>query len=132
MKSQKIHEVLTASPNGYMVRGKTISGERLSMSFWSFLQKIFSLSGQDEAELDKLRAKHGIVVDEKLSVDKDKEKAEAYDVWEDIRNIRTNFYLGSWATKKFRPIGEEKLKKQLADLEKKREEEERTARGAGD
>jgi hypothetical protein len=98
------------------------------------MKKIFSLSGQDEAELDKLRAKHGIAVDEKLSIDKykeEKEKAEAYDVWEDIRNIRTNFYLGSWVSRKFRPIGEEKIKKQLADLEKKREEEERKKRGEG-
>ena len=102
------------------------------MSFWSFMKKVFSLSGQDEAELQQLRAKHGIVVDDKLSMDKDKEakaKADEYDVWEEIRNMRTNFYLGSWATKKFRPIGEEKVKKQLAELEKKREEEERGKRG---
>jgi hypothetical protein len=103
------------------------------MSFWSFMKKVFSPSGQDEAELQKLREKHGIVVDDNLSTDKDKEKEKAkdYDVWEDLRNMRTTFYLGSWATKKFRPIGEEKLKKQLAELEKKHEEEERIKRGEG-
>lgn len=99
------------------------------MSLWSTLQKIFSPGGQDEAELDKLRVKHGIVVDEKLSADKDKEKAEAYDAWEDLRNIRINFFLGSWASRKFRPIGEEKVKKQLEELEKKRQEEAERKRG---
>src|SRR4030042_4575047 len=95
------------------------------MSFWSFMKKVFSVGGQDDAQLQRRGAKHGIVVDDELSLDKEKKakaKAEAaeYDVWEDLRNIRTNFYLGSWATKKFRPIGEEKLKKTLAALEKKR------------
>jgi hypothetical protein len=103
------------------------------MGFRSFMKKIFSLSGQDEAELERLRAKHGINVDAKDTTTreiKNKPGTEEYDPWEDIRNIRTNFYLGSWVSRKFRPIGEDKVKKQLEELEKKRQaEEERKARG---
>jgi hypothetical protein len=103
------------------------------MGFWLNIKRIFSLSGQDEAELDRLRAKHGINVNEKDTTGreiKNKPGTEEYDPWEDIRNIRTNFYLGGWVTRKFRPIGEEKVKKQLEELEKKRQEEaERKARG---
>jgi len=101
------------------------------MGFWSFMKKVFSPSGQDEAELQKLREKHGITADEKdtkTGEKKNKPGAEDYDVWEDLRNMRMNFYLGSWVSRKFRPIGEDKVKKQLADLEKKREEEEERKR----
>ena len=106
------------------------------MSFWSALKSIFSLKGQDEAELQKLREKHGIDVkqpskEEILREVKNEPGATDYDPWEDIRNIRSNFFMGSWVTKKFkfRPVGEEKLKKQLEELEKKREEEEKGKRG---
>jgi hypothetical protein len=98
------------------------------MGFLSSLKKVFSLTTpEEEAELAKLRAKHGIVTDEKEAVGQPQHKknrpgAADYDVWDDIRNIRTNFFLGSWVTRKFRPIGEEKLKKQLEELEKKRQE----------
>src|SRR3972149_5614036 len=104
------------------------------MGFWSALKKIFSLSGQDDAELQRLREKHGIHVDagETTSQEiKNKPGTEEYDPWEEIRNMRTNFWFGSWATRKwkFRPIGEEKVKKQLEELEKKRQEEEERKRG---
>jgi hypothetical protein len=96
------------------------------MGFWSFMRKVFSVSGRDDAELRQYREKHGINVDEnepeKGEVE-NKPGKETYDPWEDIRNVRMNFFFGSWATRKFRPIGEEKLKKQLEELEKKRQEE---------
>ncbi len=107
------------------------------MSFWSALKKIFSLSGQDDAELKRLREKHGINVDAEDTTTsheiKNKPGMEDYDPWEEVRNIRTYFWFGSWATRKwkFRPIGEEKVKKQLEALAKKREEEEKRKRGEG-
>ena len=96
------------------------------MGFWSFMKKVFSSSGRDEAELWRYREKHGINPDEKEPEKREVNNEpgmETYDPWEDIRNMRMNFFLGSWATRKFRPIGEEKLKKQLEELEKKRQEE---------
>jgi len=100
------------------------------MGFGAFLKRVFSLSGggEDDAELRAARARHGIAVGEKdEKVDKKDEKKyiepEPYDPWEEIRNLRTNFWFGSWVTRKFRVIGEDKVKKELADLEKKREEE---------
>ena len=104
------------------------------MGFWSSIKKIFSLRGEDEAELERLREKHGIKIAPReaiLKEIKNEPGSKDYDVWEDIRNYRSTFWMGSWATKKFkfRPIGEEKVKKQLEELEKKREEEERRKRG---
>jgi hypothetical protein len=95
------------------------------MGFWSFMKKIFSVSSRDEAELEEYRVKHGIDVgDIKSDTEiKNEPGREGYDVWEDLRNIRMNFFFGSWITRKFRPIGEDKLKKQLDELEKKRQEE---------
>lgn len=49
-------------------------------------------------------------------------KVPEYDPWDEIRNLRMNFWMGSWAARKFRPIGEDKLKEKLAEIEKKREE----------
>ena len=105
------------------------------MGFWSSVKKIFSLSGEDDAELSKQREKHGISTAPKeviLKEVKNEPGSKEYDVWEDLRNYRTAFWMGSWATRKFkfRPIGEEKVKKQLEELEKKREEED-SKRGEG-
>ena len=99
------------------------------MGFWSSIKKIFSLKGEDEAELERLREKHGIKTAPKeatLKEIKNEPGSKDYDVWEDIRNYRSTFWMGSWATKKFkfRPIGEEKLKRDLEKLEKEREEKE--------
>jgi hypothetical protein len=107
------------------------------MGFWSWLKKIFSLSGEDEAELEKLRAKHGIDTaskEEILREIKNEPGTSDYDVWEDVGNFRTNFFFGSWVTRKwkYRPIGEEKVKRDLEKLAKKREEEERRKRGEGE
>jgi hypothetical protein len=106
------------------------------MSFWSALKNIFSPSGEDEAELKELREKHGIdakTKEEILREVKNEPGSEGYDAWEELRNMRAYFFLGSWATKKFkfRPIGEEKLKRDLEKLARKREEEERRKREEG-
>jgi hypothetical protein len=106
------------------------------MGLWSALKRIFSLSGEDEAELAKLREKHGINTatrEATLQEIKNEPGAKDYDVWEDLRNYRSTFWVGSWATKKFkfRPVGEEKVKQQLEALAKKREEEEARKRGGG-
>jgi hypothetical protein len=100
------------------------------MGFWSFLKEIFSPSGGDETELQQYRDRHGIKSEENIIEEKrpdiamsNKPGSENYDVWEDIRNLRMNFFFGSWVTRKFRPVGEDKLKKQLDELEKKRQEE---------
>jgi hypothetical protein len=106
------------------------------MGFWSSLKQIFSLSEEEDAELKRLREKHGTSLHEKesyLREDKNEPSSPDYDPWEEIRNMRMNFFLGSWVTRKikFRPVGEEKVKKQLAELQKKREEEEAKKRGEG-
>jgi len=93
------------------------------MGFKSFMkQVIFGHDDDDEAALRAAREKHGIKVDGENKVES-REKEEEYDAWEDIRNLRMHFFFGSWVTRKFRVVGEDKVKKQLADLEKKREEE---------
>ena len=103
------------------------------MGFLSFIKKVFGGESKDEVKLDAARARHGITVDKK-EMDKAKTEAERfgkdYNVWDDLRNYRANFFVGNWVARKFRPIGEDKVKKQLADLEKKREEE-RKRKGEG-
>jgi hypothetical protein len=102
------------------------------MGFLSFMKKVFAGESEDDAELNAARARHGIIIDESDAVKPKTEQerfADNYDVWEEIRNIRTNFFLGNWATKKFHVVGEDKVKKQLEELEKKREEEERKQKG---
>ena len=106
------------------------------MGFWSSIKKIFSLKGEDEAELERRREKHGIKTAPREAVLKEIKNepgSKDYDVWEDIRNYRSTFFLGSWATRKFkfRPIGEEKLKRDLEELEKEREEKEGRKSGEG-
>ncbi len=106
------------------------------MGFWSTIKSIFSLSGKDEAELKRLREKHGISDQSKediLREVKSEPDSPDYDPWEEIRNMRTYFWFGRWMTRKvkYRPIGEEKEKKQLEELAKKRGEEERKKRGRG-
>ena len=95
------------------------------MGFLSFMKKVIGVESEDDAELNAARARHGInpdTPDEKTKSEQNR-FAEQYDVWEEIRNIRSNFFIGNWATKKFHVVGEDKVKKQLEELEKKREEE---------
>ena len=99
------------------------------MGFFSLIKKVFAGESADDAALDAARARHGIKIDAKTKAVADKPAteeerfAENYDVWEELRRFRSYFWMGSWATRKFRPIGEDKVKKQLEDLEKKRQAE---------
>jgi hypothetical protein len=104
------------------------------MGFFSFIKSVFGGEDADEKELDAARARHGITVD-KTVMDKPRTEqerfAEEYDVWEDIKNYRTNFFVGNWINRKFHTVGEEKVKKQLEELEKKRQAEEEKKKGEG-
>jgi hypothetical protein len=99
------------------------------MSFLSFIKHIFSSENKDELELDQARARHGIVLSAKDKVEmnhmttEDESRAHDYDAWEDLKNIKSSFFIGGWAARKFRIVGEDKVKKQLEELEKKREAE---------
>lgn len=101
------------------------------MGFFSFLKKIFAGEDAEEKKLDEARARHGIVLDAKDKAEMDKMETEEqrfareYDPWEDIRQMRSSFFIGGWAAKKFHVVGEDKVKKQLEELEKKRAEEAR-------
>ncbi len=97
------------------------------MGFLDFWKKVFS--GEDtDAELKAARARHGITVDER---DEEEEEKEPYDPWEEVKNARMSFFMGSWASRKFHIIGEDKVKAQLEDLEKKRDEEEKKEKEKG-
>jgi hypothetical protein len=93
------------------------------MGFFDFVKKLFSSDAElEDAELSAARARHGIVVNEAADEKEAKKaEAEAYDPWEEVRNARMNFLVGSWATKKFHIVGEEKVKEELAALDRKRE-----------
>jgi hypothetical protein len=105
------------------------------MGFLSRIKKLFSAEDKDEIELDAARARHGIVLDakDKLEMDKpmsnDERMAHDYDAWEDLKTFKSSFLLGGWAAKKFHVIGEDKVKKELEALAKKREEEEKKNNG---
>ena len=59
-----------------------------------------------------------------------REAAAAYDPWEEVGNMRQNFWSRSFASRRFKGvIGEEKLKARLAELEKKREAEKMRGEG---
>ncbi len=101
------------------------------MGFLDFLSRIFG-SGDDvdDAELKEARERHGIKLETPAEQKKrEEEEKEPYDPWEEVRNARTQFLLGSWASRKFHIIGEDKVKAQLEALEKKREEEEKKEKG---
>jgi hypothetical protein len=99
------------------------------MSFFSFIKHIFSSETKDEQELDQARARHGIMLNAKDKAEMDhattdeERAAQDYDAWEDLKTFKSSFFIGGWAAKKFRIVGEDKVKKQLEELEKKREAE---------
>ena len=99
------------------------------MGILSFLKNVFGGEDTDEKELDEARARHGIqlTAKDKLEMDQgvseEERFAEKYDVWEDLKHYRTTFFLGNWAAKKIHVIGEDKVKQQLEDLERKKQQE---------
>jgi hypothetical protein len=97
------------------------------MGFLDFWKNVFSSDEADEATLRAARARHGIKVDEKIDIKTKVEEPERepYDPWEEVSNARMSFFFGRWASKKFRVVGEDKVKAELEALEKRREEEKR-------
>jgi hypothetical protein len=101
------------------------------MGFFSLIKKVFAGESADEEELNAMRLRHGVVLTEKEKAEADKKLTEeerfvaGYDAWEEIDRYRMTFLIGGWLTKRFRPIGEEKVKRDLEKLEKKRQEEAR-------
>jgi hypothetical protein len=98
------------------------------MGIGSFFKKLFSSEEQEEKELDAARARHGIVLDAKDKAAMDKPTTEQerfaadYDPWEEIKHMRSSFFVGGWAAKKFHIVGEDKVKRDLEALERKRAE----------
>ena len=127
--------ILTCLPFGYILGlGNNVIGKKVIMGLLSFLKNIFAGEDKDEAELDAARARHGITVDKK-EMDKTRTEAERfgeeYDVWEELKYIRASFFIGGWAAKKFHIIGEDKVRKDLEKLDRKRKEEEESKKGEG-
>jgi hypothetical protein len=96
----------------------------MAMGIVSFFKKVFTGETEDP-ELEVARAWHNIVVDEKQRGERERDDdKEPYDPWSEVDNLRRNFFLGSWASRKFRIIGEDKVKAELEALRRKREEKE--------
>jgi hypothetical protein len=81
----------------------------------------------DEQKIRKVKSDNYTEVPAEEEGEEKNETTERYDAWEEIDNFRMNFFFGSWATKKFKGgiIGEDKVKKELEELEKKRAEKEK-------
>ena len=76
----------------------------------------------DEEKLRKVKSDNYKDLPVEEDDDDQIEAPERFDAWEEIDNFKMNFFLGSWATRKFksRIIGEDKVKKELEELERKR------------
>ncbi len=75
------------------------------MGLWSFFKGLFT---SEDEELEALRAKHNIrAASGGVKEVRAGPKAEQNipDAWEEIDNYRMNFFLGSWATRRFRGLG---------------------------
>ena len=104
------------------------------MGFWA---KLFGREEEPVSDAVKAgRERHGIEVDEmEEKVRWQPPEQEQYDPWEEMRNVRSSFFVGRWASRKirFKPDDtglKEKLDKAAADREeKKREKEEKRGKG---
>ena len=110
------------------------------------MDKLFG--GKREAKKEELRLareRHGIEVDEEEEAEEEKGAIKKsnwevdtgpYDPWEDLKDLRTSFWIGGWAAKRlrWRPAND-KLREELEEVARKREEkaqkqlEEAEARG---
>jgi hypothetical protein len=97
------------------------------MGIGSFFKKLFMGEEDNDPELKVARARHNIDVGESREEKerRRREEAKKYDPWEEVDNMRRNFFIGSWAARKFRVVGEDKLKADLAKIEREREEKRR-------
>lgn len=97
------------------------------MGFWA---KLFGREEEPVSDAVKAgRERHGIEVEEPEKKGKKGWQApqeEPYDAWEEIRNIRSSFFMGTWARRKFKLIPDkEGLQADLEKAARKREEKER-------
>ena len=98
------------------------------MGFWS---KLFGGGDEEVSEaVREARKRHGIQPESEAekaareSRQRPENEMENYDAWEDIRNIRTSFFVGSWAGRKLHLIrSDDKLKQDLDKLQERRREE---------
>jgi hypothetical protein len=105
------------------------------MGFWD---KLFG--GRKEPvsdEVKQARERLGIQVDEEEKKEEQRRELEKkrktgweldakdYDPWDELRNVRTNFWIGGWAAKRlhWRP-NTDKLREELEEVARKREEKE--------
>jgi hypothetical protein len=110
--------------------------KRGTMGFFSFFKKLFVGEDTDEMELNAARRRHGVISkDEEVAALKENQEmrrfAKEYDAWEEIDQFRWTFFLGGWVAKKIHPIGEDKLKRDLEKLEKRRLQEEEKKKREG-
>jgi hypothetical protein len=97
-----------------------------------FFKKLLGMEEEEiSEEIREARARHGIHVDETedlkpKSNSRDDGRGE-YDAWDELRNLRTNFFFGSWATRRYRRLThhDDKLKQELEKVAREREEKER-------
>ncbi|MHB8104212.1 MAG: hypothetical protein ACYDG5_01540 [Dehalococcoidales bacterium] len=105
------------------------------MGFFSYVKNFFVGEGIDSEKLDAARKRHGVVItdEEKAAALKETTEAERfakeYDVWEELDNYRWSFLVGGWVAKKLHPVGEDKVRRDLAKLEKTRREAEEKKKG---
>ncbi|MCJ7605172.1 MAG: hypothetical protein MUO19_03960 [Dehalococcoidales bacterium] len=97
------------------------------MGFWTKL-----LGREEEPVSDAVKAgreRHGIEVEEPEKKEKKKWQPlqeEPYDPWEEIRNIRSSFFIGNWARRRFKWIPDKDgLQADLEKAQLKREEKAR-------
>ncbi len=95
------------------------------MGFISFWKKVIMGEVDDDPELRAARARHNIDMgdDEEKEKQRQEEARKPYDPWEEVDNLRRNFFMGSWASRQlnWRPR-HDKLREELEEIERKREE----------
>jgi hypothetical protein len=83
----------------------------------------------DDEKLRQARARHMGDLDEPETATEDElndEQAQTednYNIWEEIDNVRTNFFFGRYLSRKIMMPRMDKLKKELEEMERKRQEE---------
>jgi hypothetical protein len=106
------------------------------MGFWN---RLFGRSDDSVSdEIKRARERHGIETGEEdaekedrlRELDKERKSGwevarDEYDPWEDLKNIRANFWIGGWAAKRLRwRPNHDKLREELEEVARKREEKE--------
>ena len=113
--------------------GWRIKRKQVTMGFLVFLKKVFGANDEVDEEIIEARKRHNIAVEgpekkekrnrvEEMKKRREEDRGE-FDVWEELKYYRQNFFLGGWASRKigFTP-NDDKPKEELEALERKREE----------